>query len=100
MKSVINVRIDRISVRLECPGDRTFQFVQKIEKMPDPVNNDNIYPVGTMIFAREQPSLKLVIEQYMQRIYYCRVLSQPGAKQIPYFEKELIPPSLTVKTVN
>lgn len=68
--------------------------------MPNPVNNDNIYPVGTMIFAWEQPNLKLVIEQYMQRIYFCRVLDQPGTKQIPYFEKELVPPAMVVKTVN
>lgn len=68
--------------------------------MPIPVNNDNIYPVGTMIFARAQPDLKLIIEQYMQRIYFCRVLDQPGTKQIPYFEKELVPPALVVKTGN
>lgn len=68
--------------------------------MPNPANSDNIYPIGTMIFARAQPDLKLVIEQYLQRIYFCRVLDQPDTKQFPYFEKELIPPSLTIKTVN
>ena len=68
--------------------------------MPNTVNNDNIYPVGTMIFAREQPNLKLIIEQYMQRVYFCRVLDQPGTKQIAYFEKELVPPALVIKTVN
>lgn len=68
--------------------------------MPNPINDDNIYPVGTMIFAREKPDLKLIIEQYMQRIYFCRVLNPPGTNQIPYFEKELIPPSLIIKTIN
>jgi hypothetical protein len=68
--------------------------------MPVAVNDDNIYAVGTMIFAKEKPDLKLVIEQYMQRIYFCRVLGQPDTKQIPYFEKELIPPSSIIKTIN
>jgi len=60
--------------------------------MPIPVNNDNIYPVGTIIYAKAQPDLKLVIEQYMHRIYFCGVFGQSTGKQIPYFERELIPP--------
>jgi len=60
--------------------------------MPNPINDDNIYPVGTIVYARVQPDLKLVIEQYMHRIYFCGVFEQPMSKQIPYFERELIPP--------
>jgi len=60
--------------------------------MPNPINDDNIYPVGSFVYARAQPDLKLVIEQYMQRVYFCGVFMQPGSKQIPYFERELLPP--------
>jgi hypothetical protein len=57
--------------------------------MPIPINNDNIYPVGTVVYSRVQPDLKLIIEQYMHRIYFCGVFLQPGSKQVPYFEREI-----------
>jgi hypothetical protein len=55
-----------------------------------PINNDNIYKVGTFITAKEFPARKLHITAYMQRIYYCATVDQPEAKQLVYFERELI----------
>jgi hypothetical protein len=55
-------------------------------------NLDNIYAVGTFITAKENPSLKLKIMNYYQRIYYCAVVEDEGRKQFAYFERELISP--------
>lgn len=56
-------------------------------------NEDNIYPVGTRIAAKESPTVKLRVTKYYQRIYYCSVEGQDSAKQKVYFEKELIAPN-------
>lgn len=53
---------------------------------------DNIYPLGTRIAARENPTLPLVVHTYYQRIYYCAVVDKPEHKHFAYFERELIPP--------
>lgn len=56
-------------------------------------NNDNIYQVGSTIFAKENPALKLTIRKYYQRIYYCVDASNPTHKERVYFERELIAPA-------
>jgi hypothetical protein len=55
-------------------------------------NSDNIYAEGTLITARQDPSLKLKIIKYYQRIYYCAVVGDENRKQLAYFERELISP--------
>jgi hypothetical protein len=52
-------------------------------------SKDNIYPIGTFVTAKVNPSLPLVIHQYYQRIYYCAVVNDPAHKQFAYFEREL-----------
>ena len=56
-------------------------------------NNDNIYAIGTVVYARENPELQLVIKQYNQRIYYCSRVNKPAEKDLAYFEREIIPPT-------
>ena len=53
---------------------------------------DNIYRVGMNITAKVDPLLKLKIERYYQRIYYCSVVDAPEQKHFAYFERELLPP--------
>jgi hypothetical protein len=60
--------------------------------MPYQNNEDNIYQVGTILFAKESPLVKLQIEKYLQRIYYCAIVGNESAKQKAYFERELIAP--------
>jgi hypothetical protein len=60
--------------------------------MPYQTNNDNIYSVGTMIFAKEAPTVQLQIKNYYQRIYYCGVVGSESAKNKVFFERELIAP--------
>lgn len=55
-------------------------------------NDDNIYKEGTTIAAKANPGVKLTIEKYLQRIYYCSVVGRAEEKQLVYFERELIPP--------
>lgn len=56
-------------------------------------NNDNVYTIGTLVYARENPEQQLVIKQYNQRIYYCSRVSKPMEKDLAYFEREIIPPT-------
>lgn len=56
-------------------------------------NNDNKYPKGMFIYAKANPQLKLVIDAYKQRIYFCAVAGHPEMKQFAYFERELIDPN-------
>ena len=56
-------------------------------------NSDNIYAEGTLITAKENPSLKLKIMNYRQRIYYCAVVGDEDGKQLVYFERELVSPA-------
>ena len=60
--------------------------------MPYQTNGDNIYEVGTIILAKEAPTVKLEIKKYYQRIYYCSIVGDTSAKQKVYFERELIAP--------
>jgi hypothetical protein len=56
------------------------------------LSNDNIYPEGTLLTAKANPSLQLIVHKYYQRIYYCAVVGNPDHKHFAYFERELIPP--------
>jgi hypothetical protein len=54
---------------------------------------DNIYKVGTFINAKEHPETKLVINQYLKRIYYCEAVGDNKHKLLAYFERQLIQPT-------
>jgi hypothetical protein len=60
--------------------------------MRDEINNDNSYKEGTVVCAKSDPGLKLVILKYRQRIYYCAAVDHPERNHFVYFERELIPP--------
>ncbi len=61
--------------------------------MKNEINNDNLYKEGSFIYARIDPTLKLIINKYRQRIYYCSVVGHPEQNNFAYFEKELILPA-------
>ena len=56
------------------------------------IKADNVYAVGSVIKAKEAPGVALMINKYLQRIYYCSVIGDEAAKQKVYFERELIAP--------
>jgi hypothetical protein len=65
-------------------------------------NSDNIYAEGTLVTAKANPALKpkvqrlagLKITKYYQRMYYCAVVGNENSKQLVYFERELVKPSI------
>lgn len=58
--------------------------------MKAPINNDNIYNLGTTIYARANPDVKLFILDYKSRIYYCKIADVEGGEVLAYYERELI----------
>jgi len=58
---------------------------------------DNIYKEGSVITAKAYPETKLIINTYLQRVYFCEVVNDPEHKMLAYFERELIAPALPAK---
>lgn len=54
------------------------------------ITMENLYKEGDVVCAKENPTLKLVIRRYVDRIYYCKVQADPNAKELVYFERELV----------
>ena len=61
--------------------------------MRDRIKSDNIYAEGILITPKNNPLLGLKILTYNQRIYYCAVVGDEEAKQLAYYERELIAPA-------
>mgnify|MGYP003394148883 CR=1 FL=1 len=51
---------------------------------------ENKYKEGDVVYANEDPTKKLMIRRYVDRIYYCKVLGDSHAKELVYFERELL----------
>jgi len=51
---------------------------------------ENKFKEGDIVSAKEAPEKKLVVRRYVDRIYYCKVQGEPEAKELVYFERELI----------
>jgi hypothetical protein len=51
---------------------------------------DNIFPKGSEVYAKVNPTLKLVVRRYVKRIYYCTIQENPAHKDLVYFERELM----------
>jgi hypothetical protein len=51
----------------------------------------NLYKVGTIIYAKVNPTLQLFIAKYYKQIYYCGVVGHPEENNLAYFERELTP---------
>ena len=49
----------------------------------------NLYPEGSVVFAKANPDLKLIVRRYISRIYYCTNPAKPLEKDEVYFEREL-----------
>jgi hypothetical protein len=53
---------------------------------------DNIYKAGTFMTAKINPESKLIINEYLDRVYFCSAVDDPTKKRLAYFERELIAP--------
>ncbi|MEQ8477537.1 hypothetical protein [Fulvivirga sp.] len=54
--------------------------------------HENRYVAGDIVYAKVNPSLKLIVRRYIDRIYYCKIMEQPDKKELVYFERELMIP--------
>jgi len=52
---------------------------------------ENKFKEGEIVRAKVNPTLKLLIRRYVDRIYYCKILEDPTLKELVYFERELLP---------
>lgn len=50
----------------------------------------NKYNPGDMVYAKVNPTLKLVIRRYVDQIYFCKVQEDLERKELVYFERELV----------
>lgn len=57
----------------------------------------NKYQAGEIVYAKVDPERKLFIKQYMDQIYYCGIVDEPYAKELVYFERELVEQDASVK---
>ncbi len=53
-------------------------------------NMENKFKEGAVVCALVNPTLKLVIRRYVDRIYYCKIQEDPARKELVYFERELM----------
>ena len=51
---------------------------------------ENKYVAGDVVYAKEDPEVKLVVRRYISRIYYCQFPNEPERKELVFFERELI----------
>ena len=51
---------------------------------------ENKFKEGDVVCAKEDPTKKLVVRRYVDRIYYCKAQDDAAAKELVYFERELI----------
>ena len=57
---------------------------------------ENKFEEGEVVRAKVNPTLKLVVRRYVDRIYYCTIQQNPTQKELVYFERELIPPDIKI----
>lgn len=52
------------------------------------------YHPGDVVYAKENPSLLLVVRKYVDNVYYCMVKDESVQKQLVYFERDLLFPEV------
>lgn len=50
---------------------------------------ENKYPEGSLVCAIVNPTQKLLIRRYIDKIYYCKIQNDIAHKELVYFEREL-----------
>lgn len=51
---------------------------------------ENKFKEGDVVVDRSRPTQKLVIERYLDQIYYCKDQENPKLKELVYLERDLI----------
>lgn len=50
---------------------------------------ENKFKEGDIVVERNRPTQKLVIDRYLNQIYYCRDQENSKLKELVYFERDL-----------
>ncbi len=50
---------------------------------------ENTFKAGEEVYAKINPSLKLIIRRRWDSIYYCKIKKDPTLKELVYFRGEL-----------
>lgn len=50
----------------------------------------NTHNADDVVYAKADPTLRLVVRRYVDKIYYCKVQDDPERKELVYFERELL----------
>jgi hypothetical protein len=58
---------------------------------------ENKYKEGEEVYAKVNPSLKLIVRRYVDRIYYCKIKKDLKLKELVYFERELMSDSVSIQ---
>jgi len=51
---------------------------------------ENKYKDGEEVYAKVNPSLKLIVRRSWDSVYYCKIKEDITQKELIYFEKELM----------
>ncbi|MGB3586151.1 MAG: hypothetical protein WBA23_06405 [Tunicatimonas sp.] len=51
---------------------------------------ENIFPEGSVVYPKVNPTLKLVVRRFVKRVYYCTIQATPSQKELVFFERELM----------
>ena len=52
---------------------------------------ENKYEQGAVVFSKENPSRKMNVRRYVDRIYFCTVQNDPAQNVLIFWERDLIP---------
>lgn len=50
---------------------------------------DKKFKQGEVVYERIRPTLKLIVGNYINNLYYCKLMEYPKRKELVYFEREL-----------
>ncbi len=51
---------------------------------------ENKYKSGEVVIERIRPSLKLIVNRYVNGIYYCLIQERDSKRELVYLERELV----------
>jgi hypothetical protein len=49
----------------------------------------NKYKEGEVVFEKARPYQKLIVERYLDKLYYCKLQEAPHRKALVFLEKDL-----------
>ena len=50
---------------------------------------ENKFIEGGVVYAKKAPPQKLIVNRYMNNVYFCKLAYEPTLKELRYYESEL-----------